>query len=128
MSDVPHEWNFLESAWRFAAVLTGCEEGAAKVFQDSLEELLRHPHAGEPDRAGLLIYPILRRRCLKFPARCELTGFAARLHRQPEPARSALTLLFLDALPAENVQHVLGMNETTLATTLEQVRKDVMHD
>ena len=57
----------METAWRFAFLLTGCHEGASKVFKDSVEELLRHPHPGDLDRTRQLFFTAVRRRGLKFP-------------------------------------------------------------
>ena len=95
MSDIPEDWFFLETAWRFALVLTGCQEGTAKVFKDSVDELLRHPHPGDLERSKQLFFTIVRRRSLKFPARCELEGTAAKLHKLPgaRTQRLGVTLL-----------------------------------
>ena len=71
MNDLPKEFAFLETAWRFAFLLTGCREGTSKVFKDSVEELLRHPHPGDLERARQLFFAVVRRRSLDFPARCE---------------------------------------------------------
>jgi len=120
MSDVRAESGFLTGAWRFAYVLTGCHEGASKVFKDSLEELLRHPDADEPDRARPLLFNILRKRSLKFPSRCELTDSLAPLHRLLEPDRSARVLLSLDVLPPESLQHLLGVDHHFVANVSQQ--------
>jgi hypothetical protein len=122
MSDLPEEWVFLETAWRFAFLLTGCREGASKVFGDSVEELLRHPHPGDSERIRQLFFTAARRRSLKFPARCELEGTAAKLHKLPEPGRSALALLYLNALPAVDIQRVLNVNERLLSEAMDKAR------
>lgn len=122
MSDLPKEWSFLETAWRFAFLLTGCHEGASKVFKDSVEELLRHPHPGDLDRTRQLFFTAVRRRGLKFPARCELEGTAEKLYELPEPGRSALALLYLDALPADDIQCVLNVDERVLAEAIDKAR------
>jgi hypothetical protein len=122
MSDIPDEWLFLETAWRFALVLTGCHEGTSKVFKDSVNELLRHPHPGDSERTKQLFFTIVRRRSLKFAARCELEGTAAKLHKLPEPGRSALALLYLDALPASEIQCVLNLDERLLADAMDKTR------
>ena len=64
----------------------------------------------------------LQRRSLRFPARCELEGIAAKLHQLAEPGRSALALLYLDALPAADIQRVLNIDERLLAVALDQAR------
>jgi hypothetical protein len=122
MSDIPDEWIFLETAWRFALVLTGCHECTSKVFKDSVDELLRHPHPGDLERTRQLFYTIVRRRSLKFPARCELDGTAEKLHKLPEPGRSALALLYLGALPASDIQCVLNLDERLLANAMDKTR------
>jgi len=120
MSDVRAEGSFLTNAWRFAHVLTGCPEGASKVFKDSLEELLRHPNADETDRARPLLLSIVRKRSLKFPARCELPPALAPLYSLLEPDRSALVLLSLDALPPENLPQLLGVDPRFIADLAKQ--------
>jgi hypothetical protein len=122
MSDLPEEWNFLKTAWRFAFLLTGCHEGTSKAFKDSVEELLRHPHPGDLERTRQLFFTVVRRRSLKCPARCELEGTAAKLHELPEPGRSALALLYLDALPAVDIQRVLNIDERLLAEAMDKAR------
>ncbi len=122
MSDVPEEWEFVETAWRFALLLTGCHEGTSTVFKDSVEELLRHPHPGDLERIRQLFFTVVWRRSLRFPARCELEGIAAKLHQLSEPGRSALALLYLDALPAADIQRVLNIDERLLAVALDQAR------
>lgn len=122
MNTVPEEWSFLKTAWRFAFLLTGCEEGAAKVFQESVEEILRHPHRGDEERMARLFFQIIRRRALKFPARCELTGLLAKLHASPEPGRSAVILLALNALSEEHLRHLLDVDKRTLADAVERTR------
>jgi len=125
MSDGPGEWSFLKSAWRFAHVLTGCHDGAARVFQDSLEELSRHPDADEPDRARPLLFSIVRKRSLRFPARCELPDSLAPVHRELEPGRSARVLLALDVLPREGLEHMLGVDSRTVADAAKQTDASV---
>jgi hypothetical protein len=122
MSDLPKEWVFLETAWRFALLLTGCHEGASKVFKDSVDELLRHPHPGDLDRTRRLFFTAVRRRGLKFPAHCELEGTAEKLHELPEPGRSALALLYLDALPADDIECVLNVDERLLSEAIDKTR------
>ena len=122
MSDVPDRWGFLQAAWRFASVLTGGPQGAAKVFQESVQEILRHPDLANPERTMLLFYSILRRRALKYPAACEHKGLTANLHKLNEPGRSALTLIYLDAMPAERIQRLLHLTERQLADNLGDAR------
>ncbi|HEY5704750.1 MAG TPA: hypothetical protein VIS96_04170 [Terrimicrobiaceae bacterium] len=125
MSDLPEEWVFIETAWRFAFVLTGCREGTSRVFKESVEELLRHPHPGDLERTKRLFFTVVRRRSLKFPARCELEGTAAKLHKLAEPGRSALALLYLDALPAGDIQRVLSISERLLAEAMDKARSEL---
>jgi hypothetical protein len=122
MNDISDDWVFLETAWRFALLLTGCYEGTSKAFKDSVDELLRHPHPGDLERTKQLFFTIVRRRSLKFPARCELEGTAAKLHKLPEPGRSALALLYLGALPASDIQCVLNLDERLLADAVDKTR------
>jgi DNA-directed RNA polymerase specialized sigma24 family protein len=122
MSDLPEDWVFLESAWRFALLLTGCHEGAAKIFKDSVDEVLHHPHPGDLERTRQLFFMIVRRRSLKYPARSELERTPARLHRVAEPGRSALALLYLGIFPAGDIQRVLNIDERLLAEAVATAR------
>jgi hypothetical protein len=67
MSDIPED-GFPETAWRFALLLTGCYEGTSKVFKESVDELLRHPHPGDLECTKQLLFTIIRRRVLSFRA------------------------------------------------------------
>jgi hypothetical protein len=122
MSERAEHSDWLEKAWRFAYVLTGCTEGASSTFGETLAEVSRHPHADEEERVASLFFKVLRRRCLKFPARNELQGNAVALHALVEPSRSALTLLCLNALPAREIQRVLDIDARALAEALEKAR------
>lgn len=122
MSSSPENWDYLNSAWRYALVLTGNREGAGKVFRESVDEVVRHPHPGDHERTKRLLFTVLRRRALKHPASCELTGPAAVLHRQPEPDRSALTLLSLSAFDAEGLHRVLDLDVAAVAAAVDRAR------
>lgn len=122
MSERAEHSDWLEKAWRFAHVLTGCTEGASRAFEETVGEVRRHPHAEDEDRVASLFFTILRRRCLKFPARNELPGNMATLHTLLEPNRSALTLLCLNALSAPEIQRVLDIDARKLAEALEKAR------
>lgn len=111
MSEAAQKCPSLVTAWRVAYILTGCQEGATKVIQESIDELLQHPGVHDRHRLEMLFYSILRRRCLRFPARCELTGPLAELHALAEPDRSARVLLELNALDAEEIQHLLNVTK-----------------
>lgn len=123
MSNSIQELSSLKTAWRLAFLLTGCREGASAVTRAAVEEILRHPDAGGAGRRERLLFGIVRRRSLRFPAKCELTGLAARFHALPEPGRSALTLLCLDALPAGHIQRLLDLDEASLAEAVEKTRE-----
>jgi len=122
MSNEPDEWDFLQTAWQFAHLLTGNEKGAAAIFDDSVAEVLKHPDSGDYERAKWLLFRVIRLRCLKYPAACELTGPAEKLHKLPEPGRSALAILCLDALDAEDIRRVLHLHERELVMALDKAR------
>jgi DNA-directed RNA polymerase specialized sigma24 family protein len=123
MNEQAEHSDWLEKAWRFAHVLTGCTEGANRTFDETLEDVRRHPHGDDEDRVASLFLTLLRRRCLKFPARNELPAPVAALHGLLEPGRSALTLLCLNALSAREIQRVLDIDARKLAEVLEQARR-----
>lgn len=112
----------LQAAWRLAGLLTGCREGASTVLRAAVDEILRHPSADAPARRKRLLLSTVRRRSLRFPARCELSGLAAKLHGLREPGRTALALLYLDALPSEDIQRLLDFDEAMLAHELQIAR------
>lgn len=115
MSELPEQWAFLPTGWKVAFIFTGCRAGATRIFQETIEELLRHPGAGNPHRARLLFFAALRRRALRYPAVCELEGLTAVLHRMAEPARSAFTLAFLKAVNEDELEHVLELGARQVA-------------
>ncbi len=125
MSEVPEEWQFLKTAWRFALVLTGCREGAGKVIKETATEVASHPQPGDLNRTRHLFYTALRRRALKYPARNELTGTVGKFHTVSEPARSALALLYLDALSPGEIAKILELDQRGLADTLDRARTEV---
>lgn len=125
MSDDSGEWQFLQTAWRFALVLTGCREGAGKVFKETAAEVASHPHPGDLTRTRHLFYTALRRRALRYPARNELTGAVGRFHTVSEPSRSALTLLYMDALSPGEIGKILDLDPRGLAESLDRGRAEV---
>lgn len=125
MSDIPGEWQFLKTAWRFALVLTGCREGAGKVFKETAAEVASHPHPGDLNRTRHLFYTALRRRALKYPARNELSGVPGKFHLVLEPGRSALALLYLDALSPGEIGKILELDQRGLAESLDRARAEV---
>ena len=120
MSEAPEQWAFLSTGWRVAYTWAGCREGASKIFNDTVAEVLHHPGDGDLRTTITLFYTVLRKRALRYPARCELTGLAANLHGQPEPGRSAWTLLLLEALPSEDVEQILGLDQRRLAEAVQK--------
>lgn len=129
MSDVPAEWTFLSTGWRLALILTGSHEGASRAFQDTVVEVQRHPNTGDHHRLLILFFSTLRRRCLRVPASAtDLQGPIANLHRLPEPGRSALALVWLNALPAADLHRVIGVDDATLADALEKTRQLMQFD
>lgn len=116
------ELEMLEVAWRLAFLLTGCREGASTVLRAAVDEILRHPSADAPARRKRLLLSTVRRRSLRCPARCELSGTLAKLHALKEPGRSALALLCLNALPSEEIQRLLDFDGAMLAHELQTAR------
>ena len=125
MSDVPAEWTFLKTGWRLALILTGNHEGASRAFSDAVEEVRRHPNAGDLHRLEVLFFSTLRRRCLRVPAANQLQGLVSALHQLPEPGRSALALIWLDAISADDLHRVVGVEDALLADALEKSRQQI---
>jgi len=125
MSTAPEEFGFLEKGWQLAFLLTGCRAGAEKVFQESVAEVNSHPSAGDLDRAKFLFFSALRRRSLRYPAVCELTGLVASLHRTEEPARSALALTAQGALSRSDLRTLLDTDKRGLENLLSRARQQM---
>lgn len=122
MSDVPAEWTFLSTGWRLALILTGGREGASKAFRETVEEVKHHPNAGDHHRLEILFFSTLRRRCLRIPASSELTDLPLRLHQLEEPGRSALALVWLNALSINDLHRAVGVEDSILADAVEKAR------
>lgn len=122
MSEIPAEPALLETAWQYALLCTGCRQGADSVLKAAVEDILKHPDAGDPGRRKRLLFGTVRRRSLRFPAKIEVNGAAARMHKLAEPGRSALALLYLDAMPAEEIRRVLELDEAGFSAAVEKSR------
>jgi hypothetical protein len=92
-----------------ARILTGCGEGALAVVAAAVPEVGKHPAASDAGRIARLFYAAVRRRSLRFPARCEFGGALAGLHAMREPARSALALRLVGGLDDAEIAGVLGV-------------------
>lgn len=125
MSDVSAEWTFLATGWRLALILTGSHEGASRAFRDTVTEVGRHPNAGDQHRLEILFFSTLRRRCLRVPATNTLPGLAGTLHKQAEPGRSAIALIWLNALPENELHRVVEVEGHALALALEKTREQI---
>jgi len=99
-----------DNGYLLAWILTGCEEGARAVLPEAAKEAARHPSAHDEDRKAKLFYACIRRRSIKFPARCELGGRLAGLHRSEEPGRTLLVCSALGALQAREAATVAGLD------------------
>jgi hypothetical protein len=104
----------LRRGFLFARILTGCNEGAMAAVADAASGLARHPSGNDPKHAGILFMTNVRRRALKFPARCELPAPLDALHTEPEPQRSARVLHGLGGTKPSHIGRVLGMPEKSL--------------
>lgn len=128
--------------YRFAAILLRDPDLARKVTLETIEAAILKP-PGDAERLAVFLFLGVRRRALKTrgtttpPAapRTELPPEAAAvvpaaspekitaaLHALAEPGRSALALLLLDALEADQIAKLLGLAEAELATALHTAR------
>ena len=122
MSNAPENFDFLEKGWQLAYVLTGCRAGAEKALQESVAEVNSHP-SGDTHRAHFLFFSALRRRSLRYPAVCELTGLPAKLHSTEEPARTALAASTLGALNEAELSMLLDTDAKGLAQLQARARQ-----
>ncbi|MDD5200553.1 MAG: hypothetical protein PHC88_12220 [Terrimicrobiaceae bacterium] len=135
--------------YRFAAVLLRDAGLARTVVCETLDAAAQKPpvHA-DPERLVMLLFQRVRRRALKVSAsagapdfrRGELPADAAAVAGQaaperietaiqalPEPGRSALLLLLLDAMEADWIAKLLGLGQAELARALHGARLALYH-
>lgn len=92
MTDEWRENEDLRVGYLLAWMLTGTEEGAGKSVGEAIKEVRAHPASHDHHKRKQLFFSAVRRRSLKFPARCELPESLRLLHGTPEPGRSVMTL------------------------------------
>lgn len=115
----------LRNAYLFAWILTGCEEGAGRVMKEAIQEVRVHPASSDSHKRSRLLVAAVRRRSLKFPAKCELTGGLMDLHRALEPGRSLVVIRALGILnPAESVS-ILGLEPTGAQLDEQKVQESL---
>lgn len=100
-----------EDGYQMAFVMTGSGEGAENVVREAAAEVAVHPAPGGEERASKLFFSSVRRRALRYPARCELDGVLAKLHAAPEPQRSAVLLVEIGGLSAGDAAALSGLTE-----------------
>ncbi|HEY8900411.1 MAG TPA: hypothetical protein VIM61_08360 [Chthoniobacterales bacterium] len=129
--------------YRFAAVLLQDAELARKITLETLEAAVLKPPTHDEERLAMFLFQAVRRRALKSRATGTTGGTArgelpagpadvvaratparveAALHALPEPGRSALALLVLDTMEADNVAKLLGLGEAEFANILHGAR------
>jgi hypothetical protein len=114
MSDSLRQSGMAGRGYAIANLLTGCHEGAMAVATAAADEVGKHPAASEAGRIARLFFAAVRRRSLRFPARCDLDGALAGLHAMQEPARSAHVLRLVGAMDDAEIAGVLGVAPGTL--------------
>lgn len=134
-----------QSLHRFARILLGSEDAARRLTLEVIETAIaRRASLGDGERLGLFLFQETRRRALKqkpapaaalsgdgeLPAAAsEVVAAAAparveaALHALPEPGRSGLALLLLDALEADVVARLLGLGAAEFAAALHGARR-----
>lgn len=147
MSDRTEHWAYFQDLYRFAAVLAADAKVALRVVTESLDAALKRPRShGDLDRLMVLLFQDVRARVLKstpsrkarkalpgeLPAEAAtaVSGSSSEVLRSAirgltEPGRSALTLIYLDVLEAEEIQKVLGVTEAELAEWLRGARLEL---
>ncbi len=127
MSEEVSENEELRKAYLLAWVLTGCEDGAGRVITEAVQEVRGHPASSDPHKRSRLLVSAVRRRSLKFPAKCELPTGLANLHRALEPGRSLIVLRTLNILSSTESASILGL-EPTGARLQEQKAMDSLDE
>jgi DNA-directed RNA polymerase specialized sigma24 family protein len=145
MSERAEHWEYFQDLYRFAVVLTGDGDRAMRAVTASLDDALKRLRShGEPDRLLALLFKDVRERVLRDePARpsagrevggelpdgaeATLAEVDAEMVRAgilslPEPGRSALALLYLEVMDAEEITRVLGVTAAELADSLAGTR------
>lgn len=133
---------------RFAKVLLGDETLARQITLEVIEGAITQPAAHSDGAAiGRFLFQEVRRKALErqpapihvgngtpeeLPSSAAAVADAASseqieaaLRQLPEPGRSALALLLLDALDTESIARVLTLPEPDLAATLHAARANL---
>lgn len=149
MADESHEIEVFTDLYRFAWILLMREDLAQKIVSDAVDEVWvsgRRPHE-DSERACARMFQVVRQRALKVPGSqpgdarktpVRANGWPAdallaitqgstqdvitALHRVPEPGRSALALVLLDAVDHESIERILGLTVPQLADELDRAR------
>jgi DNA-directed RNA polymerase specialized sigma24 family protein len=130
--------------YRFACLLLRDDEAARKIVLETIETgVKKRPAHVDPERLVMLQFQDVRRRALKsrqpataapasrgdLPAGAETVigdADSRRLqeivHSLPEPGRSAYALLLLDAMEAEWIAKLLGLNQADFAEAVQAAR------
>lgn len=114
MTESATDTALLRRGYRFAKLLTGCDEGALAAVSQATHDVGAHPAAEDPVRTERLFFAAVRKRALRHPARCELRGTLATLHAMPEPVRSIRALKLPGGLPDEEISTVLGVTQAAV--------------
>lgn len=128
--------------YRFARVLLRDESDARSLVLDTLAAAAKRPPAGDLDRFVTRLFQEVRRCALKqrpsaasvsirgelpedadgLVRRCDGAAFETALHALPEPGRSALALLVLDAFEPDWIARLLGLPPEDFAEALRAAR------
>ncbi len=121
MSEELRENEDMRVGYLLSWTLTGTEVGAGKSLCEAIKEVVSHPAAHDHHKRQQLFLSAVRRRSLKFPARCELPESLKALHGSPEPGRSVLALQEL-LKSKESAASLLGLEVRSANEAAQKIR------
>jgi DNA-directed RNA polymerase specialized sigma24 family protein len=127
MSHLPREWRFLKAAWVYALVVTGSAQSASEKLLVALSATVARLDVAFSRRRRRFLLAKLHRDCAGVQADSgqALDASLETFRKIPEPGRSALLMLYLRLLPADEIADVLRKSEKELPDILTAARANL---
>jgi len=124
MAHLPREWRFLKAAWVYALVVTGSAQSATEKLLVALSATVARLDVAFSRRRRRFLLAKLHRDCAGAPSDSGQTLDASLepFRKIPEPGRSALLMLYLRLLPADEIADVVRKSEKELPDILAAAR------
>lgn len=127
MSHLPREWRFLKAAWVYALVVTGSAQSASEKLLVALSATVARLDVAFSRRRRRFLLAKLHRDCAGAQADSgqPLDASLEPFRKIPEPGRSALLMLYLRLLPADEIADVVRKSEKELPDILTAARDNL---